>query len=319
MGLKYGIAKKMNTLRAKGKELFTNHNPNFNFNMPKHLENQNKIIISNFYKRYARSDVFADCDVNLEINAGTVFGLLGPNGSGKSSLIKAMVGIHPLSGGTIEIAGYDIVYQEKQAKQLIGFVPDHYGYNEAETGLEYLNFVADQYCISSNDRFTRINHWADRLNITSALSSPIGTFSHGMKQKLAIIASLITDPKVWILDEPLTGLDPDAIKEVKTILQEFARSNRIVMFSSHLMEVSERLCDEIAIIKNGHIIAKKDMSYITANHGTLEGYYRYITEHIQTEPTSLPSDFTSEEVDCAIATQFSNKKKYKIKKAAFSS
>ncbi|MCL2751510.1 MAG: ABC transporter ATP-binding protein, partial [Firmicutes bacterium] len=168
-------------------------------------------------------------------------------------------------------------------KMNIGFVPDHYALYERLTGREYINYVADLYNVGS-ERAERIERLVSRFELKAAFDSQMRTYSHGMKQKIAIIAALVHNPKVWILDEPLTGLDPSSIFQVKEAMKEHAAAGNIVFFSSHIMDVAERLCDRVAVIKNGQIIKCADMSEIVAGGETLEKFYLDLIENTDKPP-----------------------------------
>jgi ABC-2 type transport system ATP-binding protein len=226
-----------------------------------------------FSKRYGRSEVYAVRDAWMEIGAGEIFGFLGPNGAGKSTVIKSIVGLQSITEGRIEVCGCDVRRQSVAAKRRIGFVPDHYALYERLTGREYVNYIADLYNVPKSMRDERIKSLTERLQIAGALDEQIRTYSHGMKQKIAITSSLIHNPGVWILDEPLTGLDPNSIYQVKEIMREHARAGNVVFFSSHIMDVAERLCDRIALIRKGKIIADGTVAALLSGGGTLEEYY----------------------------------------------
>ena len=202
-----------------------------------------------------------------------MFGFLGPNGAGKSTCIKSIVGIQPITEGKIYVCGFDVKTQSVGAKAQIGFVPDHYALYENLTGREYLNYIADIYEVSKQDRDERISRYVTRFELTDSIDNKIKTYSHGMKQKVTIIAALVHDPKVWILDEPLTGLDPTSIYQVKECMREHASKGNIVFFSSHLIDIVEKLCDRIAIIKHGEIQVQTTIQEIESSGTTLEEFY----------------------------------------------
>ena len=226
-----------------------------------------------FSKKYAGRKVYAVEHANLEVHGGEIFGFLGPNGAGKSTIIKSTVGIQPISEGHIEICGYDVGTQPIQAKSLIGFVPDHYALYEKLSGREYLNYIADIYKVSQEDRDERLSRYIKLFELENAIDNKIKTYSHGMKQKITIMAALVHDPKIWILDEPLTGLDPQSIYQVKQCMIEHAKKGNIVFFSSHIIDIVEKLCDRIAIIKKGHILCVRDTQEVEKENGSLETYY----------------------------------------------
>ena len=231
------------------------------------------LVLDNFCKRYGLNKHYSANHVCLSVKGGEVFGFLGPNGAGKSTCIKSIVGIQPITEGHISICGYDVKTQPVGAKSLIGFVPDHYALYENLTGREYLNYIADIYEVSKEDRDERINRYVTRFELTDSIDNKIKTYSHGMKQKVTIISALVHDPKVWILDEPLTGLDPTSIYQVKECMKEHAQKGNIVFFSSHLIDIVEKLCDRIAIIKHGEIQATTTVKEIEASGDTLEKFY----------------------------------------------
>lgn len=240
---------------------------------PMNPENSNKLILRNFTKKYGSSNVYAVKDANLEVNGGEIFGFLGPNGAGKSTIIKSIVGIQPITSGEIEVCGYDVDKQSVEAKKQIGFVPDHYALYEKLTGREYINYIADLYDVPLEERTKRINSYVERFELETAFDNQMKTYSHGMKQKIAIMAALVHNPKIWILDEPLTGLDPNSIYQVKECMKEHKQAGNIVFFSSHIIDVVERICDRIAIIKKGNILLTKSVKEIEESGQPLEEFY----------------------------------------------
>ena len=242
---------------------------------PMDLTSVDKLVLKNFTKRYGKSDVYAVKDANLEVNAGEVFGFLGPNGAGKSTIIKSIVGIQTITGGSITACGYDVQTQPVEAKSQIGFVPDHYALYEKLTAREYVNYIADLYGVPVEVRNERLNEYIKLFEFEAAIDNPIKTYSHGMKQKVTIMAALIHDPKIWILDEPLTGLDPNSIFQVKECMKNHAKKGNIVFFSSHIIDVVEKICDKIAIIKKGQIQCVKSIEEIEKTD-SLENFYMNI-------------------------------------------
>ena len=234
---------------------------------------KDKLIISHFGKRYTETSPFAVRDINFEAHGGEIIGFLGPNGAGKSTTIKAIVGIHLPTEGTIEVNGFDVVSQPVQAKAQLGFVPDHYALYENLTGREYLNYIADLYDVSEKDRNAFLDEFLESLQMKNAIDNKMQTYSHGMKQKIAIMASIIHNPKLWILDEPLTGLDPVSIYQVKLCLKKHAEKGNIVFFSSHLIDIVEKLCDRIVIISDHQIKDIADVHELTKQGVNLEKYY----------------------------------------------
>ena len=251
------------------------------------MENANKLVLKQFTKRYGTSDVYAVKDANLEVCGGQIYGFLGPNGAGKSTIIKSIVGIQTITGGAIEVCGYDVATQSVQAKRQIGFVPDHYALYERLTAREYINYIADLYEVSKVDRQERLDKMIARFELEHAIDNPIKTYSHGMKQKVTIMAALIHNPKVWILDEPLTGLDPNSIFQVKECMKEHAAAGNIVFFSSHIIDVVERICDKIAIIRKGQIQCVRDVHEMEANGESLEKFYMSVINDSVVEPIAV--------------------------------
>ena len=258
-----------------------------NKNEPMNEAGVNKLILNNFSKKYSTSNVYAVKDANLEIDGGQIFGFLGPNGAGKSTIIKSVVGIQTITSGTIEVCGFDVEKQSVQAKLQIGFVPDHYALYENLSGREYINYIANLYGVDIEERNKRIDEFVERFQLHGSFENPIKTYSHGMKQKITIMSALVHNPKVWILDEPLTGLDPDSIFQVKETMKQHAAAGNIVFFSSHIIDVVEKICDKIAIIKNGHIICTADVKEIEESGTPLEEFYR----------TTIESSTVEREVD----------------------
>lgn len=212
------------------------------------------IKINNLSKTYGKSGKMAVGNITLEVNPGEIFGFLGPNGAGKSTTIKCLTGIIPYEHGSISVCGYDVNDDPILAKRCMGFVPDNHMVYDRLTGREYANFMADIYDVSVKDRKDRLEKLAKIFELTSAIDNPINSYSHGMKQKISVIGALIHDPKVWILDEPLTGLDPRSAYQLKELMREHVRKGNTVFFSSHVLDVVEKLCDRIAIISKGEII-----------------------------------------------------------------
>ena len=208
--------------------------------------------IKNVTKKY--SNKVALKNISLKLNDGEIFGFIGHNGAGKSTLIKAIVGIHSFDEGNILIDGLSIMEDELEYKKKIAYIPDNPDLYDFMTGIKYLNFIADVYGVSEKDRYERIHKYADMFELTSDLAQPIAAYSHGMKQKLAIISAWIHNPKLIIMDEPFVGLDPKAAHILKGMMREMCDDGGAIFFSTHVLEVAEKLCDKIAIIKSGKII-----------------------------------------------------------------
>ena len=263
-------------LRKETNELYIQIKKEFNgqpMDEPLEKEAIKMIKIENFSKKYAGSDRFSVKDLNLEIKAGEVFGFLGHNGAGKSTTIKSIVGIQSITQGRIIIDGYDITKQPIEAKLRVGYVSDNHAVYEKLTGREYINYVADLYLVPTNEREERIAKYTKMFNLVDAIDREIKGYSHGMKQKLVVIASLIHNPKVWVLDEPLTGLDPTSAFQIKECMREHANNGNIVFFSSHVIEVVEKICDKICIIARGQLVGIYDLKEMASQGITLEQLY----------------------------------------------
>lgn len=260
---------------------------------PIDMESTNKLVLKNFTKLYGHSDVYAVKDANLEVTGGEIFGFLGPNGAGKSTIIKSIVGIQTITDGSITVCGYDVATQSVMAKRQIGFVPDHYALYERLTAREYINYIADLYGVSQQDRDERLANFIKLFEFETAIDNPIRTYSHGMKQKVTIMSALIHNPKVWILDEPLTGLDPNSIYQVKECMKRHAQQGNIVFFSSHIIDVVERICDKIAIIRKGQIQCVKDVHQMEAAGESLEQFYMQTINDFEVHPIQVEQSTTS--------------------------
>ena len=211
------------------------------------------IKIKNVSKSYKQGKKVID-NINLEIKDGEIFGFIGQNGAGKTTTIKMMSGILEIDEGDIEIDGKSIKQSPIEAKKQFGLVPDSPDMFLKFTGIEYLEFMADCYNVSKKDREERIEKYAKEFGIYNELDNKIESYSHGMRQKIVIIGVLIHNPQNWILDEPITGLDPKSSFDLKQIMREHANKGKTVFFSTHILEIAERLCDRIAIINKGKII-----------------------------------------------------------------
>jgi len=220
---------------------------------------ENMLKITNVSKTYSKGSVKAVDNLNLEVKCGEIFGFIGPNGAGKSTTIKMITGVLPFESGTITVCGIDIKKHPLEAKSCIGYVPDTHSVYEKLTGKEYLNFMADMYNVSLSDRKSRGDEYLKLFNLTDAVNNQIRTYSHGMKQKIIVIGALLHNPKLWILDEPLTGLDPQSSFELKKLMQLHIKNGNTVFFSSHVLEVVEKLVDSVGIINKGKLIFEGDL------------------------------------------------------------
>ncbi len=193
-------------------------------------------------------------DLSLHIAPGEIFGFIGHNGAGKTTAIKSCCGILGFDSGEVLVDGISIKEDPLAAKQRLAYIPDNPDLYDFMTGLQFLGFVADVFSVGAELREQRIRQYAERFELTSALSQPIASYSHGMKQKLAIISALVHEPKLIIMDEPFVGLDPKASHQLKTLMREMCDKGAAIFFSTHVLEVAERLCDKVAIIKDGRLV-----------------------------------------------------------------
>lgn len=193
-------------------------------------------------------------DLTLHVRSGEIYGFIGHNGAGKTTTLRAVAGVMDFSEGTITIGGHDIRKEPVAAKRITAFLPDNPDIYEFMKGIDYLNFIADLYDIPAEQRTADIAKYSDAFELTGNLGSSIGSYSHGMRQKLALISAFIRRPKLLILDEPFVGLDPTAAHLMKGYLAELCQNGSAVFFSTHVLEVAEKLCNQIAIIKNGRLV-----------------------------------------------------------------
>jgi len=219
--------------------------------------------VQHFTKKYGSK--VAVNDLTLDVLPGDIYGFIGHNGAGKTTLIKCIVGAQPFEGGEIYVDGKNVVNDPIATKQLIAYVPDNPDIYEFMSGIKYLNYVADIFGVPAQDRVERITVLANRLGITDSLANPISSFSHGMKQKLVLVSALLHEPKLLVLDEPFVGLDTAASFELKKMLHELASRGSAVFFSSHVLEVVEKLCNKIAIIREGKLLAAGETEEIRGN------------------------------------------------------
>ena len=217
--------------------------------------------IKDFLLIYPNGTVGAK-NVNLTIESGDIFAFIGHNGAGKTTTIKSIVGINNFTSGDILIDGVSIKKEPQKAKKLIAYVPDNPEVYKSLTGLQFINFIGEIYEVKKQDLIDRTTEYATKLGLIDNLNDPISTYSHGMCQKLVIISALIHSPKLLVLDEPFVGLDPLATYTLKTIMQEFVKNGGAIFFSTHVLEVAEKLCNKVAIIKNGQVIKNGTMAEI---------------------------------------------------------
>ena len=216
--------------------------------------------IRNFTKCYDGKAVVDD--LSLEVAAGDIYAFIGHNGAGKTTTIKAACGILQFDAGDIFIDGMSVKEKPLECKKIISYIPDNPELYDYLSGVKYLNFVADIYGVGKADREERIRRYADIFGLTEDLAQPVSAYSHGMKQKLAIIAAWIHEPKLIIMDEPFVGLDPVASHTLKTMMREHCDNGGAIFFSTHVLEVAEKLCDKVAIIKSGKLVTSGDMETV---------------------------------------------------------
>jgi ABC-2 type transport system ATP-binding protein len=227
--------------------------------------------IKNYTKSYGSGKKAAD-NVTLTVEAGDIFGFIGHNGAGKSTTIRAVVGVLDFTEGEILIDGHSIKTEPIECKKVTAYIPDNPDLYENLTGIQYLNFVADVFGIGAQEREEVIKKYADEFEITDSLGDLISSYSHGMKQKVAIISALIHSPKLLVLDEPFVGLDPKAAFKLKEIMHEMCDKGTAIFFSTHVLDVAEKLCNKVAIIKQGRIIDVGTMEELTEGHSLEEAF-----------------------------------------------
>ena len=227
--------------------------------------------IKNYSKTYGEGKKAAD-NVSLTIESGDIYGFIGHNGAGKTTTIRAVVGVLDFTEGEIYIDGHSVKDEPIECKKITAYIPDNPDLYENLTGIQYLNFIADVFDIGKTEREGKIKKYADLFEITDALGDQISSYSHGMKQKVAIISALIHDPKLMVMDEPFVGLDPKAAFTLKEIMHEMCEHGAAIFFSTHVLDVAEKLCNKVAIIRQGKIIATGTMEEITQGHSLEEAF-----------------------------------------------
>ena len=238
------------------------------------------IAIRNLSKSYNKGAVKAVDNLNLEVNPGEIFGFLGPNGAGKTTTIKMIVGLLNADEGSITVKGFDNRATPIEAKRNIGYVPDNPEVYDRLTGLEYLNFMADVYQVPAQARRERIARYLEMFDLEDAATDLIKSYSHGMKQKIVLAGALIHNPAVWIMDEPMVGLDPKSAHLLKEEMRKHCDKGNAVFFSTHVLEVAEKLCDRIGIINKGKLVAIGTMDELRQGEkaNSLENIFLELTE-----------------------------------------
>lgn len=215
----------------------------------------------NYTKKYPNGKIGAD-NISLNVEKGDIYAFIGHNGAGKTTTIKSIVGINDMTSGDIKICGISIKENPIECKKLIAYIPDNPDIYESLTGIQYLNLICDFFKVNTNKRKELIEKYSNIFEINKNLNTPISNYSHGMKQKLVIVSALIHSPKILVLDEPFVGLDPKASFVLKNIMKDFVNDGGAIFFSTHVLEVAEKLCNKVAIIKDGKIITKGTMEEV---------------------------------------------------------
>ena len=235
------------------------------------------IEVKGLAKKYHANTAYAVSDINICGGEGEIIGILGHNGPGKSTTIKCITGMHPYELGEVIIAGHDLKTDSIEAKRSFGYVSDEHILFERMTGYEYVSFMADVYDVSEQDREERIAYFQKMFALGDSIYNLISSYSHGMKQKIAFMGALIHSPKVFILDEPMVGLDPHTANALKQFFKEHAAKGNLVLFSSHNLDVVEKLCDRVYIIDQGVILEHIDMNEFKTRGTDLESYFLEMT------------------------------------------
>ena len=244
------------------------------------MENETLLEVKNLYKKYDPKADFAVEDISIHGNAGEIIGLLGHNGAGKSTTIKCVTGMHPYDKGDILICGYNLLEDSINAKSNFGYVSDEFTLFERMTGFEYVNFMADIYQVSQEDRKERIENFQKFFMLGDAIYEQISAYSHGMKQKISIMGALIHNPKVFILDEPMTGLDPHTANHLKKYFKQHSKNGNLVLFSSHNLDIVEKICDRAYIIDQGKLLEEINLKTFKKKGTDLESYFLSFTNKV---------------------------------------
>ena len=236
------------------------------------------LTVDNLFKHYKNAKYISARNISFKVNPGEIFGFLGINGAGKSTTIKCITGIIPFTAGSIKICGHDIRDDSYEAKRNFGFVPDNHAVYDKLTGVEYINYLADLYKVPKEERQETFERLAKIFNMENAVNNQIMSYSHGMKQKISIMGALIHSPKLWILDEPMVGLDPKSIFEVKNYMREYAQAGNSVFFSSHNLDTVQLLCDRAVIIHGGRVLQEIDLADYRKKGKDLEKEFMQLTD-----------------------------------------
>ncbi|MBN2285150.1 MAG: ABC transporter ATP-binding protein [Tissierellales bacterium] len=234
--------------------------------------------IEQISKTYSKGALKAVDDISFNVKRGEIYGFLGPNGAGKTTTIKMITGLLKQDDGHILVDGFDTLLQPLETKRRISYVPDNPQIYDRLKGIEYLNFMADVYHVSRRDRQNRMEKYLSLFSLEEAISDLISSYSHGMKQKIVLTGALLSDPDLFVLDEPMVGLDPKSAYHLKEIMSELCSRGKSVFFSTHVLEVAEKICDKIAIINNGRLISEGTMEELRQKAGSQESLEKIFLE-----------------------------------------
>ena len=240
------------------------------------------LIINHLTKHY-KGGSKGVTDLSLHVMPGDICAFIGHNGAGKTTTLKCIAGIHGYDAGEIRIGGISLHDDPLVCKQMTAYIPDNPDLYEYLTGIQYLNFIADIFKVSAEDRKERIQRYGDEFEITASLGDLISSYSHGMKQKLAIISAMLHEPKLLILDEPFVGLDPKAAVALKGMMRKLCDSGGAIFFSTHVLEVAEKLCNKVAMVKDGRLVASGSMEEVVEQGRTLESIFMEVVNDVGTD------------------------------------
>lgn len=238
---------------------------------------QSVLEIKNFTKEYSQGKKAVD-NLSLSVMPGEIHGFIGHNGAGKTTTIRAVVGVMGFDEGEISIAGHSVKQEPVTCKLLTAYIPDNPDLYDYVTGIQYLTYMADMFSVGRKDREERIRKYAELFGITDSLGNLVSSYSHGMKQKLALIGAFLHEPKLLVLDEPFVGLDPEAAFHLKEIMRDLCSGGSAIFFSTHVLDVAEKLCDKVSIIKQGKLIISGNMEAVRG-YGSLEDVFMEVVEH----------------------------------------
>ena len=233
--------------------------------------------IKNFTKKYSQEKKAVD-DLSLSVMPGEIYGFIGHNGAGKTTTIRAVVGVMGFDNGEVLIDGHSVKKEPVTCKSITAYIPDNPDLYDYVTGIQYLNYMADMFSVDERHREERIRKYADLFGITDSLGNLVSSYSHGMKQKLALIGAFLHQPKLLVLDEPFVGLDPEAAFHLKEIMRELCNQGSAIFFSTHVLDVAEKLCDKVSIIRQGKLVISGNIEKVRGD-GSLEDVFMEVVEH----------------------------------------